>query len=430
MAVPSQNSRTIAFELINAVLKRRRPLDDVLEEYAEFNSLEPRERAFARNLAATILRRLGQIDDLINYCLERPLPRRAIAVRDVLRLGVCQLMFLRTPAHAAVDTTVSMLDEIDLGHYKKLVNAIMRRLSREGSKLIENHDAEHLNTPEWLWRSWTNAYGKGACRRIALAHLSEPPLDITAKENAETWATSLGATILPTGTLRLTKTTNVKQLVGFDEGAWWVQDAAATLPVALLGNVEGKYIIDLCAAPGGKTAQLVSRGAIVSSVERSPKRLKRLEENLARLSMTAEAFCSDAAQWAPNKKADAVLLDAPCSSTGTIRRHPDIQHLKTSEDVKKLATAQYRLLEAALKMVKPGGKVIFCTCSLQPEEGPELIEKVLREHSSVRLEAVRSEEIGGLDELILGEGTIRCLPYHLMEQGGMDGFFIARLISD
>jgi 16S rRNA (cytosine967-C5)-methyltransferase len=430
MVVPSQNSRTVVFDLINAVLKRHRPLDDVLEEHAGFNSLEPRERAFARNLAATTLRRLGQIDDLISHCMERPLPRRAIAVRDVLRLGVCQLIFLRTPAHAAVDTTVSMLDEINLGPYKKLVNAIMRRLSREGGKLLENQDAERLNTPEWLWKSWTNAYGKGACRSIAAAHLREPPLDITAKDDAEIWATNLDATMLATGTLRLAKTTNITLLAGFDEGAWWVQDAAAALPVALLGDVKGKHVIDLCAAPGGKTAQLTRRGAVVSAVERSTKRLMRLKENLSRLNMTAEAFCNDAAQWTPDEKADAVLLDAPCSSTGAIRRHPDIPHLKKFDDVKKLAAAQFRLLEAALEMVKPGGRLVFCTCSLQPEEGPELIEKILEAHSSFRLEAIKPEEIGGLDELIVGEGTIRCLPCHLNEQGGIDGFFIARLISD
>jgi 16S rRNA (cytosine967-C5)-methyltransferase len=430
MVVPSQNSRTVAFDLINAVLKRHRPLDDVLEEYADFSNLEPRERAFARNLAATTLRRLGQIDDLINHCMERPLPRRAIAVRDVLRLGVCQLIFLRTPAHAAVDTTVSMLDEINLSPYKKLVNAIMRRLSREGEKLLKSQDAERLNTPEWLWKSWTNAYGKGACRRIAAVHLREPSLDITAKENAETWAANLDATMLATGTLRLAKTSNVTLLAGFDEGAWWVQDASAALPVALLGDVKGKHVIDLCAAPGGKTAQLISRGATVIAVERSAKRLKRLEENLSRLNMTAEAFCCDAAQWTPSNKADAVLLDAPCSSTGAIRRHPDIPHLKKSEDVEKLSNAQFGLLEAALEMVKPGGRVVFCTCSLQPEEGPELIEKILEAHSSFRLDAVKPEEIGGLEELIVGEGTIRCLPCHLSELGGMDGFFIARLIRD
>ncbi len=430
MTDPSQNTRLVSFELINAVLKRHQTLDDVLEVLTSYNSLEQRERAFARNLASTTLRRLGQIDDLINYCLKSALPRRAMAVRDVLRLGVCQLVFLRTPTHAAVNTTVNMLDEIKLGYYKKLVNAILRRLSLEADEIIKNQDVEKLNTPEWLWISWKRTYGKEACRRIAQAHLNEPPLDITAKENAEIWAHKLQAALLSTGTIRLKQTTNVKKLDGFDKGAWWVQDAAAALPVTLLGNIEGKHIIDLCAAPGGKTAQLLSRGAKVSSVERSTIRLKRLKKNLARLKMTPEFFCQDATYWTPNEKADAVLLDAPCSSTGTIRRHPDILHLKNRKDIRKLSTTQYRLIKAALKMVKSGGRVIFCTCSLQSEEGPELIDKILKEYPSIQLETIKPEEVCGLDELITNQGTIRCLPYHLREQGGLDGFFIARLIAD
>ncbi len=430
MIVTSQNPRIVAFELINAVLKSHKPLDAMLETHPGLGNLEPRERAFAQNLVATTLRRLGQIDDLINQCMNRPLKRQAVAVRDVLRLGICQLIFLRIPAHAAVDTTVSMLDEIKFSYYKKLVNAIMRRLSLEGERLVGNQYAARLNTPEWLWRSWTNAYGKASCHSIALAHLREPPLDLTVKENPETWAANLGATMLTSGTLRLTKSSNITLLDGFEEGAWWVQDVSASLPVALLGNIKGKHIIDLCAAPGGKTAQLVSRGAKVIAIERSANRLKRLKENLSRLKMTAETFCCDATQWTSYKKADAVLLDAPCSSTGAIRRHPDIPYLKKQKDVEKLSNIQYRLLKAALKMVKPGGMVVFCTCSLQPEEGPELIKKVLETHSSFRLEAIKPSEIGDLEELIDDDGTIRCLPYNLAEQGGMDGFFIARLISD
>lgn len=428
MVVPSPTSRTVALELIAAVLKNHRPLDDALEGHAGFAGLEIRERAFARNLVATTLRRLGQIDELINYCLQKPLPRRAVAVRDVLRVGICQLIFLNTPAHAAVDTAVSMLDGLDLSAYKKLVNAVLRRLGREGGKLMEAQDEERLNTPDWLWRSWSEAYGKGACRDIATAHLCEPPLDITALKDSDVWAETLDAVILPTGSLRLAKSTNVTKLPGFDEGAWWVQDAAAALPVALLGDVQGKHVIDLCAAPGGKTAQLLSRGARVTAVERSAKRLKRLEENLDRLNLTAETVCADAANWRPEEKADAVLLDAPCSSTGTIRRHPDIPHLKKLEDVEKLSTAQYRLFEAALDMVKPNGQIIFCTCSLQPEEGPELVSRILVSHSLMRLDPIKPHEVGNLPELIDETGTLRCLPSHLGELGGMDGFFAARLV--
>jgi 16S rRNA (cytosine967-C5)-methyltransferase len=428
MVTPSLSTRTVALDLVSAVLKRHRPLDEVLEGHSGFGALEPRERAFARNLSATTLRRLGQIDELIGICLERPLPRRAVAVRDVLRLGICQLFFINIPAHAAVDTTVSLLDTIDLGAYKKLVNAVMRRLTREGEKYIADQDAGRLNTPDWLWESWQQTYGKATGRKIAEAHLNEPPLDITVKSDTETWAASLSATVLPTGSLRLAQGGNITNLAGFDEGAWWVQDTAAALPALLLGDVEGKHVIDLCAAPGGKTAQLLARGARVTAVERSAKRLKRLDQNMTRLKFNVETICADATTWKPEGLADAVLLDAPCSATGTIRRHPDIPHLKKYSDVESLSGAQYRLLEAALEMVKPGGRIVFCTCSLQPEEGPQLIDQILEKHSSLQLLPITAGEVGGLPELITGAGVMRCLPNHLSEFGGMDGFFAARLV--
>jgi len=428
MTEQSLSSRIVALDLIVSVLKRRRPLDEALEGHDGFSALEPRDRAFTRNLSATTLRRLGQIDDLIAHCLERPLPRRAIAARDVLRLGICQLFFLNIPAHAAVDTTVSLLDGIDMAAYKKLVNAIMRRLTREGDRFLAAQDPARLNTPDWLWQSWCQAYGEKICREIAEAHLNEPPLDITVVNEAEIWAKTLEATLLPTGSLRLSSAGNVTQLAGFNEGAWWVQDAAASLPVVLLGAVKDKHVIDLCAAPGGKTAQLISRGARVSAVERSANRLKRLQQNLDRLNMTAQTICADATKWSAGERADAVLLDAPCSATGTIRRHPDIPLLKTPEDVENLSAAQGRLFEAALKMVKPGGQLVFCTCSLQPEEGPDQVAKILAAHPSLRRHPVETEEIGGLSELITGEGDLRCLPNHLSGLGGMDGFFISRLV--
>lgn len=428
MAVPSSTSRTVALDLIAAVLKRHRPLDEALDGHADFEKLDPRDRAFTRNLVATTLRRLGQIDDLINHCLERPLPRSAIAVRDVLRLGISQLLFLNTPPHAAVDTSVRMLAELDLNGFKKLVNAILRRLGREGEKLLAAQDPERLNTPDWLWQSWSKAYGKEGGRAIATAHLKEPPLDLTLKGEPDRWVKALDGVILPTGSLRLAKSANVTKLAGFDEGAWWVQDAAAALPALLLGDVEGKQVIDLCAAPGGKTAQLVNRGAHVTAVERSANRLKRLQQNMTRLGLNVETVNANAEKWAPDAPADAVLLDAPCSATGTIRRHPDIPYLKKPEDVENLSEAQFRLLEASVNMVKPGGVIVFCTCSLQPQEGPNLVERLLDKHTSLKIDPIRSEEVGGLDDLITPSGALRCLPSHLSEQGGLDGFFAQRLI--
>ncbi|NQV48836.1 MAG: RsmB/NOP family class I SAM-dependent RNA methyltransferase, partial [Rhodospirillaceae bacterium] len=251
---------------------------------------------------------------------------------------------------------------------------------------------------------------------------------ITVKADPEKWAGLLNAEILATGSLRLTAGGSVTAMPGFDEGAWWVQDTAATLPALLLGDVKGKHVIDLCAAPGGKTAQLLTRGARVTAVERSAKRLERLEQNMTRLGLSAETVCADANLWRPDELADAVLLDAPCSATGTIRRHPDISHLKKQIDVDSLSAAQHHLLEGALEMVKPGGKLVFCTCSLQPEEGPELIEKILAEQSSLRLDPITADDVGGLSELVTGAGVLRTLPNHLSEHGGMDGFFAARLV--
>jgi len=424
----SLTPRLVALNLLADVLKRHHPLDDALAASKDFQRLDVRDRAFVRNLVATTLRRLGQIDDLINACLQRPLPRTAITVRDVLRLGICQLLFARTPAHAAVDTAVDMLGGLGLGGFKKLVNAVLRRISRDGAGMVDAQNAGRLNTPRWLWDSWSAAYGADTCRAIAEAHLAEPPLDLSVSTDAEKWARELDAQILPTGSLRRTGGGGVTGLAGFEDGAWWVQDAAAALPALLLGDVQGRHVIDLCAAPGGKTAQLLSRGARVTAIDRGKNRMKRLLDNLKRLNLEAETVVADAVTWRPDEPVDAVLLDAPCSSTGTIRRHPDIARLKKPDDIENLIRAQDRLLAAAVEMLKQGGRLVYCTCSLQPEEGEMRIEALLNGGSAVRRDPIDASEIGGLDELITPEGDLRSLPHYLGDIGGMDGFYAARLI--
>jgi len=427
---PGTLARAVALDLLATVLRQKRPLDDALASHTDLARLEARDRGFARNLVATTLRRLGQIDALIGHALERPLPKKAQGVMDVLRLGACQLLFLDTPPHAAVDTMVNLAQEQGMGPHKKLVNAVLRRFAREGKAFIAGQDAARLNTPDWLWRSWAEAYGEDDCRAVAEAHLSEAPLDITVKGDAAIWAEKLNAEILPTGTLRRPPGGPVRDLAGFAEGAWWVQDAAAALPVRLLGDIKGKTVIDLCAAPGGKTAQLAALGAIVTAVDRSEKRLERLTENLARLRLNAETVAADAGQWRPGELADAALVDAPCSSTGTIRRHPDIAHLKAPDDVAKLSILQEKLLAAAFDMVRPGGLVVYCSCSLQPEEGPDRIKALLKSAAPAERVGLEPQEVGGLAELITGGeggGDLRTLPGHLTHLGGMDGFFAARL---
>lgn len=420
-------ARRAAYELLRGVTVKQRPLDELLADTEILATLEPRDRAFARNLAATALRRMGQADALIDAFLEKPLPAQGAGVRDILRLGIVQLLFLETPAHAAVDQSVTLTGQVRLGKYKALVNAILRRAARDGRRLAGAQDAPRLNTPDWLWHSWETAYGAEAARGIAEAHLSEAPLDISVKADPEIWAARLEAAVLPTGTLRRAAGGNVTGLSGFDEGAWWVQDAAAALPVRLLGQLKGRRVIDLCAAPGGKTAQLANAGAQVIAVDRSAARLKRLSENLSRLGLAAETVAADGTLWRPEKKADAVLLDAPCSATGTIRRHPDIARLKTPQDVARLAALQDRLLEAAVGMLRPGGTLVYCTCSLQPEEGEARLSALLKSGAPVETDPIAAREIGGESAFVTGEGWVRTLPSHWPESGGLDGFFIARL---
>lgn len=431
MARQIPNPRILALQILRKVLQQRHPLDQALNEHKALAALSTRDRAFAHLLLASVLRRLGQIDALIDHCLDRPLKPKLAEVRDILRLGVAQLVFLHTPAHAAVNTTVALVEGSRQRGHKGLINAVLRRLTREGAALAKAQDAARLNTPDWLWQSWCEAYGEVSARAIAEAHLNEPPLDLTVKpptSNLEHWAERLGAEALPTGSLRLPRSAgDITQLPGYATGDWWVQDAAAALPARLLGDVAGKRALDLCAAPGGKTAELAAAGAEVTAIDISPKRLKRLTGNLKRLGLTAQTVEADASSWRPAQPADAVLLDAPCSATGTIRRHPDIPWLKTPDDVIGLVALQDRLLDAALDMTAPGGLLVYATCSLQPEEGPQRIARLLADGAPATRLPVTANEVGGLAELITADGELRSLPYHLGERGGMDGFYACRL---
>ncbi|MEQ8807297.1 MAG: transcription antitermination factor NusB, partial [Rhodospirillales bacterium] len=340
------DARAAALDLLQGVIRRKQALDQQMTGGA-FAALDPRGRAFAHNLVATTLRRLGQIDALISSCLEKPLPPNARTAQDILRLGAAQLLFTGTADHAAVDTAVDLARARGQGRLAKLVNAVLRRLQREGAAALTAQDAARLNTPDWLWRAWEAAYGAETCRAIADIHLAPAPLDITVKEDAAAWAARLGGQALSDRSLRLSDAAPVPELPGFAEGAWWVQDRAAALPVRLLGDVTGQNILDLCAAPGGKTAQLAAAGARVTALDRSDKRLDILARNMDRLGLRAETVAADALSWNPPAPFDAVLLDAPCSATGTIRRHPDLPHLKGPEDTAKLADLQDRLLARA-----------------------------------------------------------------------------------
>src|SRR5262245_25189293 len=344
-------SRHAALDVLTACLDKDQPLDDALARHTGIARLDSRDRAFVRLLLATTLRRLGEIDGMLGTLIERPLEGANAIGRQVLRLGAAQLLFLGTPPHAAVDTSVRLVVEAGLPHLKGLANAVLRRVAREGASLLGDRDPVRLNTPSWLWQSWLDAFGETATRAIAAAHLVEAPLDLTPRRDAELWANRLDGELLPTGTIRRPAGGAVADLPGFAEGAWWVQDAAAALPARLLGDVAGRRVVALCAAPGGKTLQLAAAGARVTAVDISARRMTRLGENLARAGLSAELVTADAAKWTPAEKFDAVLLDAPCSGTGTLRRHPDIACLKDEGDVARLAITQDRLLGRAVELL-------------------------------------------------------------------------------
>lgn len=421
-------ARDLSFDLLVTVLDRRQPLDESFAAHPLTARLAARDRAFALNVTATALRRLGQIDALIARFVPRALPSRAEAARALLRLGLAQLLFLGTPAHAAVNETVAIAGQHHLTGLMPLINAVLRRAASEGAAIIAGQDAARLNTPDWLWESWCEAYGVACARAIAEANLRDPTLDLTAKGDPANVVALLGGTLLPTGTVRLAETRAVAEMPGFADGAWWVQDAAAALPVRLFGDVAGKVVLDLCAAPGGKTAQLAAAGAKVIAVDRSAARLQRLKSNLERLRLHAEVIAADVGSWRPQEPVDAILLDAPCSATGTIRRHPDVARLKQPKDVAALASTQARLLTAAAAMLRPGGVLVYCACSLQPEEGPQQIASLLGAGTGIARLPIDPAELAGLAELLTPEGDLRSLPCHLETLGGLDGFYAARLI--
>jgi 16S rRNA (cytosine967-C5)-methyltransferase len=418
------NARAVARDVLDRVLGEARPLDETFAGHPALAALDSRDRAFARLLVTVTLRRLGQIDAVLDRLLRsRP---KSLGAHDLLRLGAAQLLFLDTPAHAAVAETVALAAGPH-AFARGLINAVLRRVGREGREHLAGQDAARLNTPDWLWQSWREAYGEERARAIAEAHLVEPPLDLSVKTDPEVWATRLGAARLCANTIRRKAGGAIEDLPGYAEGAWWVQDAGAALPARLLGEVGGRTVIDLCAAPGGKTAQQAAAGAEVIAVELSEKRAGRLGVNLERLRLDARIEIADALEWRPSAPVGHVLLDAPCTATGTIRRHPDIAWHRSPDDVTRMAELQARLLDAAVRMLAPGGILVYASCSLQPEEGPLVIERALAGGLRLARLPVRSGELGGLAVEITPAGDVRTLPCHLAERGGLDGFFIARL---
>lgn len=413
-------ARAAAQAVLSEVLRKRRPLDSALES---IRNLPPRDAGFARAIASETFRRFGQIEALIRHFVPKaPSPHKSGPTLEILFAGACELLFLDVPAHAAVDAANRLAQADNKAvHFKSLINAVLRRVSREGKDLIAAQDAARLNTPDWLWTRWRESFGEDTARKIAGVHAIQPPIDIVLK-NAAGLEGPQGERLFG-NVVRLADASRVDALAGFEQGDWWVQDAAATLPARLLGDVRDKTVLDLCAAPGGKTMQLAAMGAQVVAIEREAERLARIRENLARTKLDATLVHADVLDFRPDALAPFVLLDAPCTATGTIRRHPELPWIKSASDVTPCEQAASELLDAAANMVAPGGTLVFAVCSLEPEEGREQANAFLGRDARFSRDAVKSSEVFDRTELISAEGDLRTLPCHL---GGMDGFYAAR----
>ena len=428
---PGLLTRRLAITILNQVLSSPHGLETVIATSKTYDQMEERDRAFIRLLVATTLRRLGQVDSLIRSYLKRPLPKKARGVQDILRIGIVQIIMLKTPAHAVVDTSVRLCEQTSNPGQKGLVNAVLRKISKEGSEKFFALDSAKLNTPKWLWESWQIQYGDKTCRAIAEAHLREPLLVLSAKTAPKELSRLLGAELIPTGSILLRSGGLVETLAGYSEGTWWIQDTAAALPAKILLAAipynQKHRILDMCAAPGGKTAQLAASGATVTAIDRSKKRLDTLRENLKRLNLKATIVTADASTYRPPNTIDGILIDAPCTATGTIRRHPDIARNKRYDDVKRLSQLQKQILKNAVDQLLPGGVLVYSVCSLQSEEGADLIQRVLAENDKIKRLPINPIEFGLPVNLQTKSGDIQTLPCHFKEHGGMDGFFIARL---
>jgi 16S rRNA (cytosine967-C5)-methyltransferase len=412
-------ARKAALAIISGVLQKRRPLD------AQLNALQglaTRDAGFARALASETLRHLGALDAVLRKFMTKPLaPHKSGATTEILLLGACELLILKVAPHAAVDAANQLAMKDDKArHFKPLVNAVLRKVAQQGEGVLSGLDRERLATPDWLWTRWAAQYDAGTARAIARAHQQAAPIDIVLKAPGATHPQSAA---LFGAVRRLSAEGRIEDMPGFANGDWWVQDAAASLPAMLLGDVAGKTVIDLCAAPGGKTLQLAAAGANVIAVEIDAARAERIKENLARTKLQAEIVISDARDV--TVKAPFVLIDAPCTATGTIRRHPDLPWIKGAADVTVSAGAAYEILEAGASLVEPNGTLVFAVCSLEREEGEEQIAAFLYAHPEFARVPLTADDVFGHSDWITPDGDLRTLPFML--DGGMDGFYAARL---
>lgn len=417
MTPPAPTARAAAARLLDQILGEGRLLSEGL---AGLDRLEPGERARAQRLAVATLRGLERADRLLARHLRKTPP---LAVQNVMRVAVAELA-AGGDAHGIVSEAVETVGRSARhAKLKGLVNAILRKLAEEAPRAWNDLRVPRL--PAWLREPLVAAWGKGTVAAMERAHLAGAPLDLTVRSDPEGWAARLEGTVLPTGTVRLGEARQVSALPGYAEGAWWVQDAAAALAAHVLAPRPGERVLDMCAAPGGKTLQLAASGVHVVALDLSERRMARVRENLARTGLQAECVTGDA--LAQGGRYDAVLLDAPCSATGTIRRHPDLPHARDGAEIGALIALQAAMLDHALTLIGPGGRVVFSTCSLLPDEGECQIEAALARHPGLMIDR-DALALPGIDPgWISEEGGLRLRPDYWPEQGGMDGFYMACL---
>ena len=432
---PGLLARTAAALILQDVVAKGHLLEERFSTAAvpnRLHQLDARDRGLTRSIVTSALRRLGTLRNAIAGLLENGLPRQVPEIEWTLIVGAAQILLLDVPDHAAVDLAVRAVRlDRKTAPFAALVNAVLRNIARARDTILAASDPLDHDVPGWLAARWRRTYGEAGARAIGAAIREEPTLDITVKSEAASWAERLGGRLLPTGSIRLETHKPIEELNGYTDGAWWVQDAAAALPATLLKVQPGQRIADFCAAPGGKAAQIATAGALLTAIDRSAERLKRLSANFERLGLQAELIVADATGLKA-QPFDAVLLDAPCLGTGTLRRHPDIAWTKKPGDIASLVALQARLLDKAVELTRPGGTIVYCTCSIEPEEGEAQIAALVRRNPDVTRAPIAPEEVGGLSEILNAQGEMRSLPSHLPGPeprfAGLDGFFVARLV--
>ncbi|MEM7289136.1 MAG: transcription antitermination factor NusB [Pseudomonadota bacterium] len=435
---PGMAPRLVATTLLTRVIDDNRNLDalcDGQHGLKEFLSLAEADRALARAIGITALRNRTRIETAIGKVVNRPPPKNARFLIHSLHVAAAQILFMNVPESAAVDLAVSAIgSDRRTSRFRGFANAVLRKLA-SGKTIFENDTQKVSPFPRWLEKALRKDFGADKLAKVGESVANPPLLDITVKSNPHDWAEKLGGLVLPNESVRLLSNQSVTGLNGYAAGEWWVQDAAAAIPATLVKPKTGKNVLEICAAPGGKTAQLVHAGYTVTALDISTPRLKRLEENLNRLQLEASLVEADILHWENDKKYDAVLLDAPCSSTGTMRRHPDVIWTRSSEDVSELAALQLAMVKKAAGFVKPGGQLIFSNCSILKEEGEDLVAGLVKSGFELSLVPLKKEEVFGMSDLINGQGVLRSLPYQMEisekpEASGMDGFFACKFIRD